>query len=1340
LPDSQNPGDKKPGLTADFLRTDRALPVLLLLALLGFGLYLTMEQRVFPSASIDLKLNKSQIAVLSRQYADRFGYGHIDGDEDKTSGSNEDKSGKEKKNDAKKSGQEKSKPETKSNSQINNGSQVNNKSQIEKDTSAPVSTTDGGGATNNKPETHLESGDIPTGVSKPPPSTPAPGWSKLEDHGNLSDTAKAEAYANANANAAKVPAPQGNGKANGKAAAAKEVIESTTFVSSDDSKTFLEYQLGAVRANQLMKDEIPVWNWTTRYCKEFDLEQCRVWLSPQGKLTAFQLTFEDERRLPSLSHNQAIKLASDFVLREGGVDVSKLKLVADKSTTMAHRDDHSFTWEDQSQDFKGAKIRYYLYVAGNRVTTYSKILHVPDKWLHQYANMRSYNDLLEQVASLFYLPLQYLAYLAVPLALSRRLMRFRVALFGGLLMALVAGIDSVNDYSSVVDAYNPTISFRDYISSYYMRRALGFVGTFISGACLFGGADVVYRLSYPKRVALENFLNFKGFRTAEGIKALLVGHCVFAVHLGWVIAYYLLGDKIGFWCPLSIDAYQILGSSFPFFSAISLGVHAAFQEETVARVVALSLMQKLTGRFWIANLFQAASWGFMHSSYAQQPSYARGIELTIGGLFYGWILRRYGVLPCIIGHYLVDAFLDVKPLFSAQSMPLYMSAFLPLLPFVSILLVTLIALRSGKPAIDESAVSNESLPVAEPHPKIVAPEAPLVYLPLAKKSRLLLVAVATAGLCFAIWSHTPSPGDGARLTCTVDQAESKARAVMVANGLDPKQYVAVPRLTARLASDQLQYIFEKVGRARTMQLAALTEPGYIWQIRFFKVRDPREYTVELRGDGREYSFGINELDETPGKKLTSDEAKNKAVDYMHRVHPEYKDLVADKVSLDARPERNDWTVDFSVPSLKVGDADYRASIVLIGDKVGGFDTHWVIPDKWVQERAKRTTKDVVLGIARNAMTLALAVFILIWIGRVLRQGHLHWKTAIGISLICGVIIFVEQLNHWPVFFRDYATDKDMQTYLVQQVLELLQSSSVTALTSFLYVAFAIAAYQILKPGTSIANLFKTVIRPSDWPSKLVQEDLWLDGIIVALTWEGLLQSKESILDWLYYWFSPELGTAHLWTICSLPDFIAPVASDLIELFSSFVNSASFYLVAGGILYHYAPRFRKFLLLVIVYQLIQASGARHLSDYFIGAGGDIVDKIITWFVIVRLARFNPVVYITKIVLDDSLPFLDAIHTYAWPCFAPMFISFAFYLVIPFLILLYVHTRNRPKRRLANAASAVAPAPVSAGPAAAVPSAPESRPDDGSAARESASKLPQSPGPEPGAEPDASSDVK
>ncbi|MBU6452692.1 MAG: CPBP family intramembrane metalloprotease [Cyanobacteria bacterium REEB67] len=1126
--------DKK-RTNAALFSPDRALPVLALLALLGFALYWFMEPRVFPSASLDLKLSKAEIADISAWYAKKLGYER------------------------------------------------------------------------------------------------------------------------------------------------KSPIASTTFTFSNEPKVFLEYNLGAARANELMKERIPIWSWTTRYCREFDLELFRIWLSPQGKMTAFQRTFEDERPLPSLDHRTALTIARDFLRSYAGVDpdVATLKLVGDKSMTMAHRDDHAFTWQDESEDFKGAHLRYYVYVSGNQVTVYSKTLFVPEKWTRKYGNMRSYNDLLEQVASLFYRPLEYLAYLAVPLALSRRLMRFRVAIFGGLLMAGVAAFDSVNEFSTVVDSYNPTTAFRDYLSSYYLREVLSVLGTFVSGACLFGGADVVYRFAYPKRVALENYLNGTGFATREGVKAVVVGYCVSAMHLGWIIAYYLLGEKLGFWCPLGLDAYQTLGTAFPFFSAISLGVHAAWQEETIARVVALSLMQKLTGKFWLANLFQAAVWGFMHSSYPQQPAYARGIELTIGGLFYGWIMRRYGVLPCVIGHYLVDAFLDVKPLFSADNKALFYSAFVPLLPFVLILLLAIIVLKSShREPLAEPTVANDSLPVAEPHAEGADElHTPVQYQPLPHKMRVIIGTIAVVCLTYSIFSSPPAPGDQSRIKCTREQAVVKAKAILDANGVDASRYEVVPTLTASLAAGQLQYVFEKVGREKTMALARQVEPGYIWQVRFFRFMDPRQFTVSLYGDGREYDFFVSEDEDAPGARLTAAEAKAKATAFMHRVHPEYKDLVASKVSLDKRKNRNDWTVEFSVPSLKVGEANYKASCSLVGEWVCNFEQSWDVPDSWVQERRKRSTKDVVFGNLRTLVLSVIALLVLWWGWLVLHGGQVRWRVPIIVAALCGGLLFIEQINHLPSFWSEYVTEKTRSTYISEQLLEILKTCSLGVLQNVGYLAFALAAFHALKPGVSMRMVLQTTFRPLNRGAKLVQQNLWTDGLLIALLWEGVYQARSSVSDWLTYWFSPEIEAAKLWSLCSLPGYIAPVASDVVELLPSLVQAVCLYLIAAAIINRFAPRFSHFFILLVIYQAIQSSSARHLADYFIDFSGEIVDKVMLWFIIVRLARFNPVVYVCKIVLDDALPFLYYIGVYAWPCFAPTFASFACYLLAPLVVLVYVRVRNK-----------------------------------------------------------------
>ena len=1092
----------------------------------------------------------------------------------------------------------------------------------------------------------------------------------------------------------------------------ESTIESTTFTFFNESKTFLEYELGLDEANRLMKDKVPVWSWTTRYCKQNDLEQFRVWLSPTGKLLAFMHSFEDERAMPTIKHEEALARAQTFLEKEVNRPLAGLKLVTDKTTTQAHREDHSFTWEDTSEgsDFKGAKLRYYVAFSGDELSEYSCFLNIPDEWKRKYSKVRSMNELLQNIANIFYGTLQALAVLVVPWALTRKQMRWRFAIFGGLVTALVGALDSVNDYSSVIDSYDPSSSFRDYIVSYYFRQAVATISSFVSGVLLFGGADVIYRLCYPKRIALENYLTLRGFASKEGRTAVLVGYCVFAIHLGWIIAYYIIGENFKFWCPLGVDDYQLLGSAVPFFSAVSLGIHAATQEETIARVVALSLMEKLTGRFWIANLFQAASWGFMHSSYPQQPAYARGVELTIGGLFYGYIMRRYGLLPCFIGHYLVDAFLTVKPLFSAEAPWLRASGLLPLIPFVVATLLSLLydyykkrnttssSTSSSSSQLEASAeesravesvtvesvavdldapLYNEALPNQAVEIKPLADEGEAyIYQPFKRKTKWILAIIGVCGITFSFCTSTPLPGDRSRVTIDRERAIVRAKDILKRNGVDPSVYLNVASLATNVSVEEMQYLFEQRKLAATLDLASITQPGFIWSVRFFRFLDPTEYKVEMYGDGREYSFDITEDDDAPGASISKPEAEKLALAYVHRVHPEYKDVVLDKSSWSKRKNRADYDVECKVPTLKVGEADYKITLQVVGNVPCNFSQAWQLPQKWRFERSKETSKDHIFKGMRDVAYYVMGGLSLWWGIGILRSGAVRWRPGIFIGIAAGLLVIPEEFNHWPVLLNQY-TDSSLSqpAFVFNQLLGLVKDSTGKMVATFVSVTLGLAVYRLLSPKLGIMSVVKAAFRPSGVAPRLMQQQMWLDGILVAMAWAGLNQSKDSLLDFALSWFSPEIRTASLSSLANLTDFIFPVASDLIELAPSLLGAATMALIGAGLYNKYIPRFGFFVIFVICATMLKYSYARHWQDFVMFVISDTVQQIIFFIFVARLARFNPVAYLVKVVIDDSLPLIYVIWIFGWPCFAPTFFSLIIYGLLPILLLAYYRARNK-----------------------------------------------------------------
>ena len=58
-------------------------------------------------------------------------------------------------------------------------------------------------------------------------------------------------------------------------------------------------------------------------------------------------------------------------------------------------------------------------------------------------------------------------------------------------------------------------------------------------------------------------------------------------------------------------------------------------------------------------------WAFGHSNYAIFPVYIRGIELTIAGLIFGIGFLRFGLLTCIVAHFVIDAVLVGTPLLTS---------------------------------------------------------------------------------------------------------------------------------------------------------------------------------------------------------------------------------------------------------------------------------------------------------------------------------------------------------------------------------------------------------------------------------------------------------------------------------------------------------------------------------------------------------------------------------------------------------------------------------------------------------------------------------------------------
>ncbi len=350
-----------------------------------------------------------------------------------------------------------------------------------------------------------------------------------------------------------------------------KIVKSITFAYDDEAKTYLEYELGNVTANELMRETVPIFYWNCRFRKEYDLEKIDVNLSPNGKLIAFDFDLPNDKVLPSIGHAAAKEKAFAFVNGQTNWAENVCKLVEDETIACPHRTDHSFTWEYQNLDWKGAKLRARAQMSGNLLTNFNLFLNRPEEWDRKYSTIRSNNELLFSIAEIFFVLLYIASAFIFFDALTKKHIRWKFILaLSGFCAALFLG-DQLNNLPDTLSGYEPQSSYSAFIIQTILLIVVQAPLVFVLAMIVGSAAEILYRGSFANKIALEKLFTLNSLKSWQTIEALIAGIAACAICLGYQIIYYWLGGHFHYWCPLSLDNYQLLTAAFPSLSAFSLG-------------------------------------------------------------------------------------------------------------------------------------------------------------------------------------------------------------------------------------------------------------------------------------------------------------------------------------------------------------------------------------------------------------------------------------------------------------------------------------------------------------------------------------------------------------------------------------------------------------------------------------------------------------------------------------------------------------------------------------------------------------------------------------------------
>jgi len=794
------------------------------------------------------------------------------------------------------------------------------------------------------------------------------------------------------------------------------------FDLDDNAKTYLERELGLQQANRLMSSTLNIWYWEVRFFRPLQEEEFRVRVNPAGQVIGYEHKVEEARAGATLDRAGAQQIAQSFTAAKLGDDLNTWELLPEEAnqTKRTKRTDWSFTYEKRGFRAGDAPYRLQVTVLGDRVCGAKHYLRIPEEWSRGFSRMRSGNDTL---ALAFVLP--YLLMLALAVWLGIRLSkqghtRWRTAIILGLLVAAVLFLQGLNTWPLWAASYDTNSSYATFLAL-RIAAALGLaVATAITITLVLPAAEPLYRQSQPERLQLYKAFTLRGLQSKEFFSASIVGLSLAAVHIGYVVAFYVIASKLGAWAPQELNYEESVNTLFPWISGAAIGLVASTNEEFTFRLFAIPFLKRLTGSPWVAVIVPAFLWSFLHSNYPQEPAYIRGIEIGIFGVVAGVVMLRWGILATLIWHYTVDASLVGLFLIRSHSWYFKLSGGLVAAAAVAPLLFAAVSyLTRGSFEADQDLLN-----AAAPQPEIsLQPEAAAgTDLAAGRYEALRPAMIGVLALCLLAggvlaWRLKPEAiGDYLKLSIDAGTAEGKADEVMRARGADPSPYRRVT-IFANLTDPIVnEFLRESLGVTRCNEIYAKDVPGAVWQVRYFRDSQPEEYSVKLGPDGGFLAFSHKLAEEAPGASLSKEEALAKAEAYLrNQKKVELSQWTLVEADSDKRAHRVDHQLTWQRNAPLDGDTQYsksmessgrayvRLKLAVIGDEVteyrasyyqkpldreeaeekeaGAFWTFVKIPDEWRRKRQEVTFGRTVvnygipIGLAGGLGLTALLLFL-----------------------------------------------------------------------------------------------------------------------------------------------------------------------------------------------------------------------------------------------------------------------------------------------------------------------------------------------------------------------------
>ncbi|HYT21449.1 MAG TPA: CPBP family intramembrane glutamic endopeptidase [Candidatus Polarisedimenticolia bacterium] len=740
------------------------------------------------------------------------------------------------------------------------------------------------------------------------------------------------------------------------------------FDVDDNAKVYLERELGLQQANKLMSSELNIWFWEVRFFRPQQEEEFRVRVSPAGQIAGYDHKIEESRAGASLDRATAQSATQSYLGAKLGLHLGGWDFLPEEanSSKRPNRLDWAFTWEKHGFRAKDAPYRLQVTLQGDKVGGSEEFLKVPEAWERSYQQLRSSNIFYNQIAVI-----PYILFLGSGLWVGITLTKHGQTSWGGaiklgVVVAALFFLMELNQWQFERAGYDTHESYSSFVLFRLGIALASALGTALMVTLVLPGGEALYRSYRPDRMQLSKAFTLRGLRSKEFFSSAVVGLTLAAAHIGFIVAFYMVGSRYGVWAPQDLNYSDTVNTTFPWIAGVAIGLMASTSEEFLFRLFAIPFVEQMTKSRVLAVVLPAFSWSFLHSAYPQEPGYIRGIEVGIIGVVAGIVMLRWGIVATLIWHYTVDASLVGLLLIRSNSLYFKISgvvvgaaAVAPLV-FACISYLTSGGFETAEDLLNRAAPVPESVLTGEREPA-TSEVKPGHYTALAP-GMIAFLAVCLLGGGLVAWRLKPqSIGEYLKLSVNARTARARADQVMRQRGSDPNSYYHAAVFVDIADPVVNEYLRQRVGIAGVNAIYAERVPAALWRVRYFRDSQPEEFAVVLRPDGSLHSVRHTLAEEAPGASLTKEEAVSRAEKFLRDEKKlDLKDWALVESNSDKRPHRIDHMLTWqqnepldaaaslsASSSASTGDhAHARMDVQVLGDEVTNYRTYIKIPDDW----------------------------------------------------------------------------------------------------------------------------------------------------------------------------------------------------------------------------------------------------------------------------------------------------------------------------------------------------------------------------------------------------------